>query len=95
MTDYDSTNKGTLGKNKDKTKDTQPDYRGQINVQGKDFWLSAWLKTNGSTGEKFFSIAVQPKDQSVQQGATGAASQPSSTPHAPADDFVDSSEPPF
>ena len=53
---------GTLGKNKRKEKDSHPDYSGQINVAGVDYWLSGWLKT-GPTGEKFFSLAVKPKEQ--------------------------------
>ena len=59
---YDNTNKGTLGKNKDRTKDAQPEYKGQINIEGRDYWLSGWVKENKSTGEKFFSLAVKPKE---------------------------------
>ena len=43
---YDNTNKGILGKNKDKSKETHPEYKGQINVDGVEYWLSAWVKTN-------------------------------------------------
>lgn len=70
---YNKTNTFTLGKgDKDKPenagKDTTkwPDYKGVINVDGKEYYLSAWIKENGSTGEKFFSGAVKEKD-SVQQ----------------------------
>lgn len=62
---FDRTNTGTLGKNKRKEKDTHPDYSGQINIEGVDYWLSAWVKT-GNNNEKFFSMAVKPKDQDVQ-----------------------------
>ena len=62
MVEYDNTNKGTLGKNKRKSKDTHPDYSGSIDIDGKDFWLSGWLKTNKTTDEKFFSLAVKPKE---------------------------------
>ena len=57
---------GTLGKNKRKEKDSHPDYSGQINVAGADYWLSGWLKT-GPTGEKFFSLAVKPKEQQAEK----------------------------
>ena len=53
-------NGGTLGKNKDKKKETHPDYSGKINVEGKAYYLSAWVKTNKQTGEKFFSLACKP-----------------------------------
>ena len=59
---YDKTNSGTLGKNQRKETDKHPDYAGQINIEGKDYWLSGWIKQNGSTGEKFFSLAVKPKE---------------------------------
>ena len=63
---YDNTNKGILGKNKEKTKDTHPEYRGQINVDGVEYWLSAWVKTNSKDNSKFFSLSLTPKDRDVQ-----------------------------
>ena len=59
---YDKSNSGTLGKNKRKESDKHPDYAGQINVEGRDYWLSGWVKENKSTGEKFFSLSVKPKE---------------------------------
>jgi len=58
--EYDNTNRGTLGKNMNKKSDNHPDYSGQLNVDGTDYWLSGWLK-EGKDG-KFFSLAVKPKD---------------------------------
>ena len=64
---YDNTNKGLLGKNTQKTKETHPEYKGYINVEGKEYWLSGWVKTNNKDGSKFFSLAVTPKDRDVSQ----------------------------
>lgn len=64
---YDNTNKGTLGKNKRKTEETHPEYTGQINIDGVEYWLSAWVKSNGSTGEKFFSISAKAKEQKPEK----------------------------
>lgn len=61
MSQYDETNRGTLFKNDRKEKDNHPDYKGQINVDGTEYWLSSWIKVS-KTGTKFMSLSVQPKD---------------------------------
>lgn len=60
--EYDNTNRGMLGKNKNKTADNSPDYSGSINIDGTDYWLSGWLKESKKDGSKFFSLSVKPKD---------------------------------
>lgn len=62
--EYDNRNRGVLFKNHDKEKDTHPDYRGSINVDGKELWLSAWLKESKKDGSKFMSLSVKPKLES-------------------------------
>lgn len=59
---YDPHNSGDLGKNKAKTQENHPDYSGKITVEGRQYWLNGWLKTNKETGEKFFSLSVKPKE---------------------------------
>ena len=68
MTDYDNLNSGVLFKNNRKEREVQPDYKGEIDVQGVVCWLSAWIKTSGK-GEKFMSLSATPKDsaQSVNR----------------------------
>lgn len=57
---YDNTNKGTLSRNDRKTTDKHPDFKGKINIDGKDYWLSGWTKS-GNNGD-FISLAAQPKE---------------------------------
>ena len=57
---YDDTNRGALFKAKNKPTDSHPDYSGKINVDGTEFWLSAWIKES-KEGEKYMSLSVQAK----------------------------------
>lgn len=50
-------NSGAIFKNT-KTKETQPDYKGKVNVNGKDMEVSLWVKES-KTGSKYFSASFQ------------------------------------
>lgn len=54
--DYDNTNKGALFTNNKKTTERHPDYTGTINVDGVDYWLSAWVRD--SRVGKMLSLSV-------------------------------------
>lgn len=58
---YDNSNKGVLFRNDRKERDNHPDYQGSINIDGRDYWLSAWIKTD-KTGKKYMSLAPKAKD---------------------------------
>jgi hypothetical protein len=79
---YDNTNSGLLAKNDKQGNDSRPDYRGSINVDGTEYWLSAWIKTGRDgtklAGQKYMSLSVQPKD------APAAAPAPAAPAPAPA-----------
>jgi len=64
---YDNTNSGMLAKNermREGKKD--PEYTGFVNIDGKEYWLKAWVKKGreGSRmeGKSFFSLSLDPKD---------------------------------
>ena len=65
MTQYDNTNKGALFKN-DKEHDRQPDFRGTVNVGGKDYQLAAWVKQSDKEG-KYFSLSVSEAQKQTKQ----------------------------
>ena len=51
-------NSGAIFKNDKKTADNQPDYRGKINVDGKEWEISLWVREGQQAG-KFFSAAIK------------------------------------
>jgi len=83
MAEYSNENSGALFRNEDKD-DEHPnwaDYQGSINVDGTDYWISAWLKTS-KAGKKFMSLSVKSKDS--QRAPNPAKQQP-----AQSNDFDD------
>lgn len=82
MSNYDNTNRGALFTNDRKETDNHPDLSGKIDVEGKEYWLSAWTKRNDDGSFKLLSLSVKPKDspQRTAQRASGARQQAASAP---------------
>ena len=55
-------NSGALFRNDKKQSSNHPDYKGNIVVEGVDFWISAWLKESKG-GVKYMSLSVMPKQK--------------------------------
>ena len=72
MSNYDNTNTGILTRNMECDEARkQPQYRGSMNVDGVEYWISAWVQ-EGKTGsklegQKYFSMKYEPKQQQAQQ----------------------------
>jgi hypothetical protein len=64
MTEYDNRNRGAIWKNEKKTEDKHPDFTGSLNVDGREFWVSAWRRREDA-GPKApaLSFSVKPKDE--------------------------------
>ena len=50
----------------DPQKDTDPDMRGQCEVDGVEYWVAAWWKKSKKVGD-FLSFALTPKDEQSNQ----------------------------
>lgn len=89
MAEYDNTNSGALFKNDEKNADhpNWPDYKGSIDVEGKEFWINAWLKKS-KAGRNYMSLSVTPKEAVHNKGMEQAREAVKSSP-APSDGFVD------
>lgn len=61
MPEYDDTNRGVLFRNDKGGNEKRPDYTGEINVDGKELRLAAWLRES-KKGTKFLSLSVSAKD---------------------------------
>ena len=77
MTEYDNTDRFTLFKNDlEGKKEGFPEYGGTINVNGTEYWISAWIK-EGKSG-KFFSGSIklkEPKQPQAEPNHVGNAEQ--------------------
>lgn len=68
MTDYDNTNRGSIWKNDKKETDRHPDFTGSLNVEGVEYWVSAWKrKPDANPKAPALSFSVKPKEQQPQQ----------------------------
>lgn len=65
---YDNTNTGMMMRNRNRETEKHPEFTGSINIDGVEYWLSAWVNTgkDGSKiqGQKYFSLKFKPKDES-------------------------------
>jgi hypothetical protein len=53
-------NSGILFKNDDKETEKHPDYKGNMTINGVEYWLSAWIKQGKKA--KFMSLSVKAKN---------------------------------
>jgi hypothetical protein len=44
MDNYDNTNRGSIWMNDKKETVNHPDFTGSLNVEGKEYWVSAWKR---------------------------------------------------
>lgn len=69
---------GSLFKNDRKSTETHPDYTGSIMFQGKEHYLSAWIKESSKAG-KYFSISVGKVKEPIGFKAAGSDELPKNT----------------
>jgi len=66
---FDDRNRGSIWANKKKREGKQdPDFTGSLNVDGKDYWVSAWKrKPDARDSAPALSFSVKQKDGKPQQ----------------------------
>ena len=63
------TNRGSMFENDHKTKDTQPDFTGSVDVNGQIYWISGW-KEMSLNGKKKISLSVKLQEERPEQRQT-------------------------
>jgi hypothetical protein len=59
---YDNDMSGALFKNDRKEKPSHADYRGDVTIDGRKYWLNGWIKET-KEGKKYLSLSVKPVEQ--------------------------------
>ena len=75
MSNYDNNNRGSIWKNKDRQKETQPQFKGSAEVNGVEYWVAGWLrKADANPMAPAMSFRFEAKEQQT------AKSQPTQAP---------------
>lgn len=85
--EYDDSNRFVLFKQDKGDNPNRPDYTGNVNVEGKEYRLAAWIRES-KNGLKYLSGTV---DKSIDQRLADAPDEPSGLDNA----HVEGEEVPF
>lgn len=71
MAEYDNTNRGQIWKNEKMRPGKQdPEFTGSLNVNGVEFWVSAWKRKEGAADKApALSFSIKPKDEQAPKRA--------------------------
>ena len=75
--EFDNTNRGAIWKNEKKETEKHPDFTGSLDVNGVEFWVSAW-KRKADAGPKApaLSFSIKPKEATTNRVAEPARAVP-------------------
>ena len=90
MSNYDNSNKGAIWANDRKETERHPDYSGSANVDGVEYWISAWKRdANGNPRAPALRFSFQPKEQQAEQPTAQEAVKPTAPSPAPGPAYDD------
>ena len=77
MSQHDNTNRGAIWKNDDKQSDNQPDFKGSLNVDGVEYWVSAWKRRpDASAKAPALSFSIKLKEGQTHQPSISQRAAP-------------------
>lgn len=60
---YDNNMSGIIKRNPNPSSEKSPPYRGFCEIDGVEYWISAWVNTKEDTGESYFKLRFTEKEQ--------------------------------
>ena len=87
---YDNTNRGSVWKNEKADKETSPHFTGSLNVEGVEYWVSAW-KRKPDAKETAPALSFSIKKKEAKQDSHNESKSNGYAPKGKAmdDDFKD------
>ena len=68
---YDNTNRGAMWSNVDRVSEKHPDFKGSLNIDGREYWLAGWKRkenANPAAPVIVFTVEAKQKHQEVNRG---------------------------
>jgi hypothetical protein len=87
MTEYSNENRGSIWKNEKKETDKHPDFTGSLNVDGTDYWVSAWKRKEGAS-DKAPALSFSVKKKDGKAPPTRSGSKPTQSGRDDMDDMI-------
>ena len=70
MSDFDTTNRGSIWQNENKKTENHPDFTGTLNVEGREYWVSAWKRKPGANPKSpALAFSVKAKEPVIHADA--------------------------
>lgn len=61
---YDNTNRGAMWPNNDKASEKHPDFKGSLNADGIEYWVSGWKrKANANPAAPAIAFTIESKQK--------------------------------
>ena len=86
-------NSAALFKNDRKETANHPDYKGSALIEGREYWISAWIKPMRDGQGRFMSLAFTPKQQAAPAPQRQQAKPPAPQAKGSGFDDMDSDVP--
>jgi len=66
MAEFDNTNRGQVWRNDKRETDSHPHFRGDLNVDGVEYWVSAWKRGEDANPKApLLKFSIKRKEDSV------------------------------